>query len=65
MVVCKVASQSPSSFGHPMSSLFGMEKMYLLEGDPDCLGGQSKIYSHWGCFVEKTLKGEMGWSDRC
>ena len=65
MVVCKVASQNPSSFGHPMSSLFGMEKMYLLEGDLDCLGGQSKIYSHWGCFVEKTLKGEMGWRDRC
>ena len=45
MVVCKVASQSPSSFGHPRNSLFGMEKIYLLEGDLDCLGGQSKICS--------------------
>ena len=65
MVVCKVASQSPSSFGHPRNFLFGMEKMYLLGGDLDCLEGQSKICSHWGCFVEKILKGEMGWRDRC
>ena len=53
MVVCKVASQNPWSFGHPRSSLFGMEKMYLSEGDLDCLGGQNKICSHEGCFVEK------------
>ena len=65
MVVCKVASQNPWSFGHPRSSLFGMEKMHLSEGDPDCLGGQNKICSHEGCFVEKILKGEMGWKDRC
>ena len=64
-VASKVANQSPSSFGHPMSFLFGMERMYLLEDDLDCLGGQSKICSHWGCFVEKTLKGEMDWRDRC
>ena len=45
MVVCKVVNQNPSSFGHPRNSLFGMEKIYLLGDDLDCLGGQSKICS--------------------
>ena len=64
-VASKVANQNPSSFGHPESSLFGMEKTYLSGGDLDCLGGQNKICSHWGCSVEKISKGEMGWRDRC
>ena len=53
MVVCKEVSQSPWNFGHPGNFLFGMVMMYLSEGDLDCLGGQSMICSHWGCFVGK------------
>ena len=65
MVVCKVVNQSPWSSGRPKNSLFGKEKMHLSEGDLGCLGGQSRICSHWGCFVGKTLRGEMDWRDRC
>ena len=53
VVGCKAANRNPWNFGHPGSSLFGRVMMCLSEGDLDCSGGQSRICSHQGCFVEK------------